>query len=173
MWRASRLLLSAATLRAAPPGAFARAPLLQKLDLSNVSIPFAPSGFLAPLVKLRELRWAKGGLTQIPDDVYHMVDLRILRLPDNKIFSLPADVARLTKLDELDLTNNDLSTLPAELGLLPLRSLGLEGNMLRMIRRPVIERGTQAGGGRVQLLHSELDPERLKARLVSSLEPEI
>lgn len=53
-------------------------------------------------------------------------------------------MARLTKLDELDLTNNDLSTLPAELGLLPLRSLGVEGNMLRMIRRPVIERGTQA-----------------------------
>lgn len=64
------------TLRAAPPGAFARTPLLQKLDLSNVSIPFAPSGFLEPLVKLRELRWAKGALTQIPDGVYCMVGMR-------------------------------------------------------------------------------------------------
>lgn len=131
------------TLHTAPPGAFARTPLLQKLDLSYVTVPFAPSGFLAPLTKLRELRWAKGGLTQIPDDVYRMEDLRILRLPDNKIFSLSVDVARLTKLNELDLTNNDLATLPAELGTLPLRALGVEGNMLRMIRRPIIERGEQ------------------------------
>lgn len=137
-------LANNSTLRAAPPGAFVRTPLLQKLDLSHVTIPFAPAGFLDPLTRLRELRWAKGGLTQIPDAVYRMEDLRVLRVPDNKIFSLPADVARLTKLDELDLTNNDLSTLPAELGLLPLRSLGVEGNMLRMIRRPVIERGTAA-----------------------------
>ena len=49
------------SLRTAPPGAFARAPLLQKLDLTNVSIPFAHAGFLEPLTKLRELRWCKGG----------------------------------------------------------------------------------------------------------------
>jgi len=131
-------------LRIAPPFAFSRTPLLQKLDLSHVSIPSAPLGFLKPLSKLRELRWAKGGLTQIPDDVYRMEDLRLLRLPDNQIVSISAEVARLTNLDELDVTNNNLSTLPAELGLLPLRSLGVEGNMLRMIRRAVIDRGTQA-----------------------------
>lgn len=76
------------TLRAAPPGAFARTPLLQKLDLSNVSIPFAPSGFLEPLVKLRELRWAKGGLTQIPDGVYRMVGLRFF---SHFFFQLPVE----------------------------------------------------------------------------------
>jgi Leucine-rich repeat (LRR) protein len=35
-------------------------------------------------------------------------------------------VASLTKLAELDLTNNQLVMVPAEVGLLPLRSLGVE-----------------------------------------------
>jgi Leucine-rich repeat (LRR) protein len=69
----------------------------------------------------------------------------VLRFNDNRIRELSPAVSLLDELDELDLTNNDLGTLPPELGLLTrLRWLGVEGNMLRMIRRPVIERGTKA-----------------------------
>jgi len=81
--------------QALPPGAFLRVPLLQKLDLTGVVIPAAHgTGLLAPLRKLIELKWARGGLTQVPEDVYGMHDLRILKLNDNKIFSISADVAR-------------------------------------------------------------------------------
>lgn len=50
------------------------------------------------------------------------------------------------RLEELNLANNNLATLPPQLGLLApvLRSLGLEGNPLRSIRRPILERGTPA-----------------------------
>lgn len=50
------------------------------------------------------------------------------------------------RLEELTLSNNDLAGLPAELGHLSesLRSLQLDGNPLRSIRRPIIERGTAA-----------------------------
>jgi Leucine-rich repeat (LRR) protein len=48
------------------------------------------------------------------------------------------------RLEELHLINNELGSLPPELSLLSgtLRSLGVEGNPLRTIRRPIIEKGT-------------------------------
>ena len=56
------------------------------------------------------------------------------------------DISKLTRLKELDLTNNDISGLPPMLGMLggTLKVLRLEGNPLRSIRRPVLERGTAA-----------------------------
>jgi Leucine-rich repeat (LRR) protein len=56
------------------------------------------------------------------------------------------DISKLTGLKELDLRNNDISGLPPKLGMLDgtLRMLCLEGNPLRSIRRPVLERGTAA-----------------------------
>lgn len=48
------------------------------------------------------------------------------------------------RLDELHLMNNDLVGLPPTLGLLPLRALTLEGNMIKTIRRPILDRGTAA-----------------------------
>ena len=129
------------------PGAFSRATRLQKLDLTG--IVFRPScgpNLLAPLSEtLTELRWGKAMLDAIPDEVFNLRKLRVLRFNDNRIRELSPAVSLLDELDELDLTNNDLGTLPPELGLLTrLRWLGVEGNMLRMIRRPVIERGTKA-----------------------------
>ena len=132
---------------AMPPSAFSRASRLRKLDVTG--IVFQPSrgpNLLRPLAEtLTELRWGKAMLDAIPDEVFDLRRLRVLRLNDNHIGALSPAVARLVELDELDLTNNDLGTLPPELGLLTgLRWLGVEGNMLRMIRRPVIERGTKA-----------------------------
>lgn len=50
------------------------------------------------------------------------------------------------RLQELDLSNNQLSNLPPQMGLMAptLRVLMLEGNCIRAIRRPVLEKGTAA-----------------------------
>ena len=49
----------------------------------------------------------------------------------------------LQALERLDLTNNSLSTLPFSLGTLPnLKSLPIEGNPMKAIRRDIIQRGT-------------------------------
>jgi Leucine-rich repeat (LRR) protein len=50
------------------------------------------------------------------------------------------------RLDELILSNNDLGSLPPQLGLLSdtLKALQLDGNPLRAIRRPVLDKGTPA-----------------------------
>ncbi len=59
---------------------------------------------------------------------------------------MPEAISALRALEELCLSNNELSGLPPKLGLLApkLHVLALEGNPLRSIRRPILERGTQA-----------------------------
>ncbi len=56
------------------------------------------------------------------------------------------DISKLTALEELNLMNNSISGLPPKMGLLreKLRVLMLEGNPLRSIRRPILERGSAA-----------------------------
>lgn len=52
----------------------------------------------------------------------------------------------LCRLTELVLTNNQLSNVPPQLGLMSghLRVLSLEGNVLRTIRRAILDKGTAA-----------------------------
>lgn len=52
----------------------------------------------------------------------------------------------MCRLQELDLQNNQLSNLPPQMGLMGpgLRVLLLEGNCIRAIRRPVLDKGTAA-----------------------------
>ncbi|XP_067893356.1 leucine-rich repeat-containing protein 40 isoform X2 [Heterodontus francisci] len=70
--------------------------------------------------------------------------ISVLELRDNKLKSLPDEILLLQNLERLDLTNNDISSLPYVLGNLPkLKSLLVEGNPLRTIRRDIINRGTQ------------------------------
>jgi Leucine-rich repeat (LRR) protein len=55
-------------------------------------------------------------------------------------------IKNMTSLKHLDISNNNISSLPPELGLLEptLEVLRLDGNPLRSIRRPILERGTKA-----------------------------
>jgi hypothetical protein len=55
-------------------------------------------------------------------------------------------VTCLVCLETLDLSDNDITLLPPKLGLLEpnLRHLKVDGNPLRSIRRPILERGTKA-----------------------------
>ena len=133
--------------RVATPNWFDACASLRVLDLSGARVErdVVDAGILAPVMEtLEELRWERGGLEAIPTEVFGMERLRVLRLADNKIREAPAAIARLKRLEELDLTNNDVAALPPQLGTLQLRSLKVEGNPLRMIRRTVVEKGTAA-----------------------------
>jgi Leucine-rich repeat (LRR) protein len=69
-----------------------------------------------------------------------------LNLASNRIVDLPdALVNNLNVMLELNVENNSISNLPDNLGFHPkLRSLRIEGNPLRAIRRTVVEEGTGA-----------------------------
>lgn len=67
-----------------------------------------------------------------------------LDLRDNNISSIPENLPTLKLLERIDLTNNNLSGLPYVIGNMSLKSLSLDGNPLRGIRRDIVARGTQA-----------------------------
>ncbi|XP_028667998.2 leucine-rich repeat-containing protein 40 [Erpetoichthys calabaricus] len=74
----------------------------------------------------------------------HLSVISVLELRDNKLKSIPDEITLLQGLERLDLTNNDISNLPYGLGDLPkLKTLSLEGNPLRTIRRDLLTKGTQ------------------------------
>jgi Leucine-rich repeat (LRR) protein len=84
------------------------------------------------------------GLVVFPLVATTLPTLSVLGLGNNSIASVPPDINLLTRLSDLDLRNNSLTALPPQLALLPLRSLLVEGNILRTMRRSVLARGTAA-----------------------------
>lgn len=70
----------------------------------------------------------------------------MLDLGNNKIAEVPVALVHYCKnLNTLNLVNNDLFSLPSLLGLhANLRNLQIEGNPMKQIRRPVIEKGSEA-----------------------------
>lgn len=82
----------------------------------------------------------------LPASIACLTALSSLLLSENGIADLPTGpLATLASLEELDLRNNALTQLPPQLALMPrLRSLSVEGNILRTVRRSVLERGTPA-----------------------------
>jgi hypothetical protein len=72
--------------------------------------------------------------------------LEVLDLGNNKIRELPvALVHHMPSLTLINLINNDLANVPPLLGLhKALKTVQLDGNPLKTLRRPVIEKGTEA-----------------------------
>lgn len=72
--------------------------------------------------------------------------LEVLDLGNNKVRELPvALVHYLANLTLLNLVNNDLDKIPPLLGLhKAIKTVAIDGNPLKTIRRPVIEKGTEA-----------------------------
>ena len=72
--------------------------------------------------------------------------LEVLDLGNNKIKELPvALIHYMPNLSLLNLVNNDLFNIPPLLGLHKgIKTVQLDGNPLKSIRRPVIEKGTEA-----------------------------
>eukprot|EP01062_Namystynia_karyoxenos_P035304 TRINITY_DN25872_c0_g1_i3.p1 TRINITY_DN25872_c0_g1~~TRINITY_DN25872_c0_g1_i3.p1 ORF type:complete len:607 (+),score=143.96 TRINITY_DN25872_c0_g1_i3:84-1823(+) len=95
-----------------------------------------------PLLLLRALRsldLSQNRIATLPRAIAGLPALHTLCLADNSIGELPAE------LWTLDLSNNSLAGFPPEVGRMThLRSLLLHGNPLKSIRRPVLDKGTEA-----------------------------
>lgn len=136
---------------------------MQVLDLSGVEA-VARDGLpgVRQLQHLSEVILMRCGLETFPDALLQLPALRVCNLSGNRMVEvrvtrpcvshannctpcqLPAGLGRMKTLTVLDVSNNELSRLPAELGKLQdtLRTLLVEGNPLRSIRRNVLTAGT-------------------------------
>jgi Leucine-rich repeat (LRR) protein len=119
---------------------------LQILDLSVNAVSFREHPKFCHLPQLRELYLSRIQLSEVPEDILNLSNLIILDLNQNSLQSIPKGIKNMTSLKHLDISNNNISSLPPELGLLEptLEVLRLDGNPLRSIRRPILERGTKA-----------------------------
>ncbi|CAL5221783.1 g4045 [Coccomyxa viridis] len=115
---------------------------LRSLDISGT--PAAACLDVRALPQLKTLCMARCALRQMPIGVYASTGLRSIDVSSNSIAEVHEDISKLTALEELNLMNNSISGLPPKMGLLhgTLRVLMLDGNPLRSIRRPILERGT-------------------------------
>ena len=122
-------------------------PKLQHLDLSNCILNQKHIDLdISELTHLQELVLESCALASFPVSLLKMGSLLRLSLRCNSIQKIPDEIVRLTSLRSLDVSNNNLSHLPFAIGLMSdsLRTLLVDGNPLRTIRRTIIEKGTTA-----------------------------
>ncbi|KAJ4836170.1 Plant intracellular Ras-group- LRR protein 6 [Turnera subulata] len=133
-------------LKLIPSDGFQAVSMLQVLDLSGnpAALPEHPK--FSSLPHLKELRLRHIQLREFPSDILQLQELQFLDLSQNSLSTIPEGIKYLTSLTELDISDNNISALPPELGLLEpsLQALRLDGNPLRSIRRPILEKGTKA-----------------------------
>jgi hypothetical protein len=56
------------------------------------------------------------GLTEVPSEVWYLMNLRALYLDDNQLTSLPPEIVQLNELRHLSLSDNQLRNIPSEIG---------------------------------------------------------
>jgi Leucine-rich repeat (LRR) protein len=83
--------------------------IAEKISIVPTKFQYDENGRLISL-ELSDL-----ALSQLPPEIWLLINLQELRLGNNQLSQLPAEVGRLTHLQELYLGNNQLSQLPAEL----------------------------------------------------------
>ncbi|XP_024379499.1 plant intracellular Ras-group-related LRR protein 6 [Physcomitrium patens] len=139
------LLLAYNPFREFPQGAFVAVAKLTVLDLSGVPARLPPPPALAEMPNLQELRLKRAQLQDFREDLKSLQKLRILDVSQNFISVIPEWVTCLARLETLDISDNNISQLPPKLGLLEptLKHLKVDGNPLRSIRRPILEKGTK------------------------------
>eukprot|EP00742_Colponemidia_sp_Colp-10_P010981 GILJ01012129.1.p1 GENE.GILJ01012129.1~~GILJ01012129.1.p1 ORF type:complete len:710 (+),score=124.52 GILJ01012129.1:74-2203(+) len=120
---------------------------LQILKLSSNQLRSFPAE-VTNIKSLVELHLDFTGLTTVEELVSNgpMPKLSVLNLNNNRLTTIPAAVPSIMpSLTFLGISNNDIANLPTELGFMAnLRGLMLEGNPLKSIRRPILERGSIA-----------------------------
>lgn len=140
------LKLDGNPLRQIPLDGFKAASKLQVLDLSGNAgcLPEYPA--FSFLLEVQELYLRRMQISEIRGDILSLSKLRVLDMSQNSLQLIPEGFKDATSLQELRLSDNNISTLPPELGLLEptLQVLQLDGNPLRSIRRPILDRGTKA-----------------------------
>ncbi|XP_005105166.1 leucine-rich repeat-containing protein 40 [Aplysia californica] len=125
------------------PEEFGHLPNLEQLHLRHNKLEYLP--VLRHCTKLKELLVGNNNIRGLsPEHLQHLSSVTILEVRDNKLEKLPDEITLMERLERLDLTNNDISTLPYVLGtMVPLKSVVLDGNPLRSVRRDIVMRGTQ------------------------------
>ena len=117
-------------------------PRLKQLYLRHNNIGELP--VFAFSNELKELHIGNNYITVFSKQ--HMEGLKsvcVLDLRDNKIHAISEDIVVMQCLERLDVSNNDLSSLPSVLGVMEnLKSIVLDGNPLKSLRRDIIMRGT-------------------------------
>ncbi|GAX78678.1 hypothetical protein CEUSTIGMA_g6116.t1 [Chlamydomonas eustigma] len=121
-------------------------PALKKLDLSGIpAVSCMQVGTLQAVPCLEHLDLSQTALAVFHPDILALPGLKVLKLAGNKISMIPDVIAQACpRLEELDVTNNNISNVTPYISLLSatLRSLLLEGNPLRTMRRTVLDGGT-------------------------------
>ncbi|GMH38386.1 hypothetical protein BSKO_06270 [Bryopsis sp. KO-2023] len=130
-----------------PANAFVSCANLRELDLSGIAaagkmIP----GTMTGLVNLRRISLPMTTTPEFPKDLLSLPSLNMIDLSSNSITFLPENITKLSNLAELNISNNNIAHLPPRLGLMhpTLKVVMLEGNLLKTIRRPLLEKGTPA-----------------------------
>lgn len=93
---------------------------------------------------LKELHLGYNSIRAITtENLAWLSGLSFLDLRDNRLSKIPDEIQLLQSLERLDLTNNDLSMLPFVMGtMVALKSIVIEGNSMKSIRRDIVMRGT-------------------------------
>lgn len=117
---------------------------LTRLDVRYNNLSSLP--LLASMANLKELLVGFNAIEALGDISAALPPgLALLGARDNKIRTVPDSITHLKQLERIELSNNDISTLPPKMGLLTnLKSIVLEGNPLRSLRRDIVHRGTRA-----------------------------
>jgi len=119
---------------------------LNYLSLNGNALEKIPS-ILKYLPKLQQLHMHMNRLTDIREMCRkNFKNLEVVDVGNNKIRELPvAFVHFLCNLNLLNIQNNDLEKLPNLIGLhKTLKTLQVDGNPLKAIRRPIIDKGTES-----------------------------
>jgi Leucine-rich repeat (LRR) protein len=121
-------------------------PNLTYLSLNGNNLTRVPS-VLKYFPKLQQVHLHMNKITDLKELCRKSyANLEVVDLGNNKIREVPIALAHyLSSLNFLNLVNNDLSQVPPLFGLhKTLKTLQLDGNPLKTLRRPILDKGTDA-----------------------------
>ncbi|KAL3899612.1 MAG: hypothetical protein SGCHY_001921 [Lobulomycetales sp.] len=123
-------------------------PMLRSLDLSRNMITCIPASF-SGYPMLNELFLSQNRLKgDFPHQEFcaQFPQLMTVMAPNNQFTGISVRYGLVeSRVQVLDLSNNSISRLPGEIGLMTsLKNLNIEGNMIKVPRRAIIDRGTEA-----------------------------
>jgi len=127
------------------PNAIASLSSLTHLNFSNNSLSTLPSEF-GNLKQLQELNISTNKFSELPSCLYGLESLQHLLADGNQIVSLNVPGLRsITNLATISLQNNSIGQVPPELVLIKkLQTLKLEGNVFRVPRQSIVQKGSAA-----------------------------
>lgn len=118
--------------------------LLTHLNISSNGIANLPD--LSNLSCLLEINLSSNQFTEIPSCVYNISTVENILADSNQIETINVEgLNKLKKLSVLSLQYNSIGNVPPELGLLEnIKSLQIDGNLFRVPRRAILQKGTVA-----------------------------